>query len=335
MAGPGSGTGFQTFVNKEPAVAVAGDFAGANIKANVVAGQWKYVASPGTLYGGGVVIGVGAWANPATTYISTYYQPSSFPCFIHREAQGLVTVYLGISTMLVEGGDMITGYDQGDFWGIFSAGGTAGQKVYFDPLYGTLTANAAGNSVGGAITSASITSSVLTVATITGTPLAVGQIIGGTGVPVGTYIASLGTGTGGTGTYNLANADGTTIPNVSAEAMTYTGVQESQFYLASQVTADCDFTASLAVPAAGTAFGILTVSAISSGTLAAGQWISATGLPGSANIQILEQLTGTAGSTGTYLTNNVSYTISSTSSFVATMGKLGRISSWAVAGVPA
>jgi hypothetical protein len=111
--------------------------------------------------------------------------------------------------------------------------------------------------------------------------------------------------------------------------MTYYGVQETQFYLAEPVTADCSFTASLAVPAAGVAFGVLTVSAIASGVLAPGQWISATGLPGSANVQILQQLTGSAGSTGTYLTTNVNYTIASTNSFVATQGKLGKISSLA------
>ena len=50
---------------------------------------------------------------------------------------------------------------------------------------------------------ASITTTVMTV---TGTPtgtLAVGQIVTGTGVSAGTVISSLGTGTGGAGTYNI------------------------------------------------------------------------------------------------------------------------------------
>jgi hypothetical protein len=73
------------------------------------------------------------------------------------------------------------------------------------------------------------------------------------------------------------------------------------------------------------------VTAIASGVLAPGQFISATGggaLAGSANVQILEQLTGTAGSTGTYLTSNTSATVTSTNTFVGIQGKLGRISSW-------
>lgn len=331
MAGPGSGDGFQTFVNTLLPPAVAGDFAGANIRANVVGGGFGYTATPA-----GVLIGSGGWANPATKLVSNYYQPASFPGFVHREGQAVITTFLGISTLTILQGMAVTLFDQGDFWGIFSAGATPGQKVYFDPLLGTLSGNASGNSVGGAITAASITASVLTVTTITGTPLAVGQIIGGAGIPVGTYIASLGTGTGGAGTYNLANLDGTAIANVSSEAMTYTGVQETQFYVASPVSADALFTASLAAPVAPSLFGILTVTAVASGVLAPGQWLSATGgggLPGSQNVQILEQLTSTAGggalgSTGTYLASNPSQVVTSTNTFVGTQGKLGRISTW-------
>jgi hypothetical protein len=324
MTGPGTSTGFQSFANNELPPAVAGDFAGANIRANVIAGAFGFVAAPG-----GVFIGAGAWANPDTKVASSYYQPNSFPGFVHREGQAIITNFLGIASMLIEGGEMTTVMDQGDFWGLFTAGATPGQKVYFNPQNGTLSGAATGGSVAGAITAASLSNTgLLTVATISGTPLAVGQVITGVGVPPGSYIASLGSGTGGTGTYQLANADGTPFPTVTSEAMAYQGVIESQFYVASTVTADCDFTASLALPAAGTPFGVLTVSAIGSGVLAPGQWVSATGLPGSANVQILEQLTGSTGGTGTYLTTNVSYTITSTNTFVAMQGKLGRISSW-------
>ena len=324
MSGPGNQTGFPSFVNAYLPPAVVGDFAGANIKANVVSGPVAFTASPEV-----VTVGVIAWANPASGIASTYYQANSVPGFVHRDQQAIITNFLGVSGLGIPGGDAVTVMDQGDFWGYFASGATAGQKVYANPLTGALTAAATGGSVGGAITAASITASVLTVGTITGTPLAVGQIIGGAGVPAGTYIASLGTGSGGTGTYNLANLDGTTIANVSSEAMTYAGVQETQFFVMQPVTADASFTASLAVPAAGTQYGVLTVSAIASGVLQAGQWLSATGLPGSANTQIIEQLTGSAGGTGTYLTSNSFYTIASTASFAATQGKLGKISSWA------
>ena len=68
----------------------------------------------------------------------------------------------------------------------------------------------------GAFTGA-ITGTVLTVSAQTAGKLAPGQAIAGTGVPTGSAIASLGTGTGGLGTYNLNKAPAAPI---SAEAMT-------------------------------------------------------------------------------------------------------------------
>ena len=54
-----------------------------------------------------------------------------------------------------------------------------------------------------AVVTGSITTTVLTVTAVTSGTLAVGQTLIGTGIADGTRIASLGTGTGGTGTYNL------------------------------------------------------------------------------------------------------------------------------------
>jgi hypothetical protein len=324
MTQPGSGTGFQTFVNNLPPPGVAGDFAGANIRANVVASLNGLVAVPA-----GVGIGLGAFADTGNGVASNYYRPSSFMGFVHRDMQGIFTAYLGISGATIQKGDPVTVMQTGDFWGYFAASAAVGQKVYFDPLLGVLTANATGNGVTGAITSASLaTTGVLTVATITGTPLAVGQIITGAGVPAGSYIASFGSGVGGTGTYNLANADGTAFSTVGSEAMTYWGVQESQFFVASPVTADASITASIAAPVAPSPYGIMTVTAIGSGVLAAGQYLSAATLAASLNTQILEQLTGTSGSTGTYLTNYPGAAVASTT-ITATQGKLGKISSQA------
>lgn len=62
---------------------------------------------------------------------------------------------------------------------------------------------------------ASISTTVLTVTIVSSGTLAVGQEVRGAGVTVGTQIASFGTGTGGTGTYNL-----TVGSTVSSEAMT-------------------------------------------------------------------------------------------------------------------
>ena len=110
MSGPGSGDGFQSFVNKELPPGVAGDFAGANIRANVIAGAFGYACSPA-----GVLVGVGGWANPDTKVASNYYQPGSFKGFVPRKPNnGIVTAFLGVASMLVEGGDMVTLMDQGE-----------------------------------------------------------------------------------------------------------------------------------------------------------------------------------------------------------------------------
>jgi hypothetical protein len=67
----------------------------------------------------------------------------------------------------------------------------------------------------GASFTASIASTVMTVTAVASGTLAVGQTVVGAGVSPGTIIASLGTGSGGTGTYNL------NLPQtVSSEAMT-------------------------------------------------------------------------------------------------------------------
>lgn len=63
---------------------------------------------------------------------------------------------------------------------------------------------------------ASIATNVLTVTAVSCGVLAVGQTVTGVGIPYGTTIASLGTGTGGTGTYNLSTTPGT----IGSESMT-------------------------------------------------------------------------------------------------------------------
>ena len=331
---PGSGTGFQTFVNNELPPAVAGDFAGANIRSNVVAGAGAYVATPA-----GVTIGVGGWADPSTGQVSNYYRPNSFPGFVHREGQAIVTTFLGVASALIQSGDMVTLMNQGDFSGIFAAGGTPGQKVYFDAKTGALTAAAAGGSVVGANTGASITAGVLTTtdADQSGSALAVGQIITGVGVPPGTYIASAdGTGSG-THLWNLANLDGTTIADVTSETMANTGVTETQFFLASTVKVDASFTATIAAPVIPSPYSVMTVTAVGSGVLAPGQWLSSAGaspFAASLNVQIIEQLTAVApasgGGTGTYLVTNGAV-VGSGETIVGTQGKIGRISSWTTA----
>jgi hypothetical protein len=66
--------------------------------------------------------------------------------------------------------------------------------------------------------SIAVTTGLLTVTAVTSGTLAVGQVITGTSIPAGTYITSLGTGIGGTGTYytNCYTAVASTTINACA-----------------------------------------------------------------------------------------------------------------------
>jgi hypothetical protein len=74
--------------------------------------------------------------------------------------------------------------------------------VYMTDFMGTSTCDGT-NFIGG---TGGVSSTTLTVASVTSGTLAVGQKIGGTGITGGTTIASLGTGTGGAGTYIISSA---------------------------------------------------------------------------------------------------------------------------------
>ena len=119
----------------------------------------------------------------------------------------------------------------------------------------------------------SISSTTLTVTSVLSGTIAVGDAIFGLGVEQNTVVTALGTGTGGAGTYTVSNSQtvaSTAINSVAAPAV---------------------FTASIT----GTT---MTVSAISSGTLVVGQTIEGANVTN--GTIIVEQLSGTGGSTGTY-----------------------------------
>jgi len=156
---------------------------------------------------------------------------------------------------------------------------------------------------------------VLTVASLTGT-LAVGDVLTGTPItePV-SVIAQLSGTIGGIGTYlttatlNVADVSGATANNAV----------ETSFYVDSTAVIDSGFTADLA------ATGVLTVSAVATGALAAGQRVSVIGMPN--GVKIIAQLTGSAGSTGTYSTTQQGLVLGSRA-MVGSNGHLAKISTW-------
>lgn len=314
--------GFQTFVNNELPIAVAGDFASANPRTSVVGGPGQYVAPAA-----GTNVGMFAWFDPTTGLATNYYKPGAFLGFVHRENNGLITQFLGISTVQVVPGNMVTGLSMGDFYGLFAGGATVGQKVYANPTTGALTAAVTGGTVTGSYTGTTVTSNVMTTtdANLTGTAAAVGQLVSGGTLPEGTYIASSG-GTGsGTHLWNLANVNGAAIPNQTAFASSEYGIQETNFVVASSVPVDSTFTGAIAVT------GILTVSGgVTGGPVVAGQFVTDTAgnIPANANAQILSQITGTAGGNGTYQLSYAPLVAITAEAMTAAAGHIAAITSW-------
>ena len=139
------------------------------------------------------------------------------------------------------------------------------------PFSAVVTGSVNTASVG--VVTGSISGTTLTVSAVTSGTLAVGNNISGTGITAGTTITSLGTGTGGTGTYVVSVTQTVASTTVTAKSST-----------------------------------TLTVSSVTSGTLAVGQLISGTGVTAGTTITAI--LTGTGG-VGTY-TISASQTVAST-----------------------
>ncbi|MGA7540341.1 MAG: hypothetical protein WBW93_16415 [Steroidobacteraceae bacterium] len=327
---PQSQSGIQSFVNRELPPGVAGDWAGANIRASVTIGPWAFVAPPS-----GTTVGAIGWGNPATGICSNYFQPSSFPGFIHREQQamGLQTSGAGILTNVaatqVLSGYPVTALSQGSFWGLFQGGASAGNSVYANPTTGALIAAASGSGVNASNTSITTSGTGNTTMTLVGSTtgtVAIGQIVVSGALPPGTYIVS-GSGTA----WVIGNLDGTPLPTITTTAAAFYGQQPVQWLCMESVPALASITATLAASAGAGPFGVLTVSAVGSGVIYPGQWIQSSGtvpVPLTANIQIVQQLTGSAGSTGTYLVSNT-IAVASGQTFTTYNGQMAKISSWA------
>lgn len=82
------------------------------------------------------------------------------------------------------------------------AAANIGDLVYYDNTTGVL-----GSTPPKVIATGSIATTVLTVTAVdaASAPIQVGQLVTGTNITIPTYIASLGTGTGGIGTYNISD----------------------------------------------------------------------------------------------------------------------------------
>lgn len=220
---------FQRSVNMQPAPGVEGAIASANPPA-------VYVTGPGGLISGtlGVFVARFGWAtrqsddservdnNGLLVANGVSRAPSGF---IANEQQGLNIAYLTEAGMSMLPGQAMELFTRGDFWMKFLSSANRDQKVFANLLTGEAQAAAAGATIATFTGNASFATNVMTVTSVTAGAVKVGQLVTGAGVPANTYVASLGTGVGGLGTYNLTTAPGT----IAAQATTTSDYVETKF----------------------------------------------------------------------------------------------------------
>jgi len=103
--------------------------------------------------------------------------------------------------------------------------GTGGTGTYTLGLSQTIASSQMYTSSAGAVVTAAITGTTLTVASVTSGTLYVGQTIQGAGITSQTIITALGTGTGGAGTYTVNNSQ--TIASITMYALNWTVLPSS------------------------------------------------------------------------------------------------------------
>ena len=103
--------------------------------------------------------------------------------------------------------------------------GTGGTGTYTIGLSQTIASSQMYTSSPGAIVTAAISGTTLTVASVSSGTLFVGQTIQGAGITTQTIITALGTGTGGAGTYTVNNSQ--TIASITMYALNWTVLPSS------------------------------------------------------------------------------------------------------------
>lgn len=271
--------GFQTQVYIRQAPGLEGDFAGANPRASVYAGEGALVA--GLL---GVTVGRFAWAN--SQMVCDNFGAAAPTGFVGRHQQSLITTYLAETSLLIPKGFAMTLYNAGSFYVRSSVAVTKGMKAYADNSTGLVTFAATASPTAGFSHTASIAAGTgsATLATISGNIMTIptgstvaggfyrGGTLSGTGVTSGTKIVEQLSGTShGIGQYMVYPGD---------QSVTATTISETH--------------------------GIMTSTVATTGTIEVGDLITAGGGGNTATVagtQVTELGTGSGG-TGTYIVDN-------------------------------
>lgn len=240
---------FQTQVQVQPAPGVLGDYASHNPRFSVDAGPYGLIAG-----GSGLIVGRFAWAvSPAdmdgAPSVANNFGAGPVTGFVHREQQGLITVYLQETGLMIPQGFPCTLMAGGDFWAKNDGTTQAlfGMKAYADLASGRVTFAATGTpAAGGGATGSiaastlavvgSITNDILAVASVTSGVVVAGATLSGTGVATNTQVVSqllpllTGEALGGVGRYAVS------IPEQSVAAGTAIAGTYGTFTAASALT---------------------------------------------------------------------------------------------------
>lgn len=223
---------FQTSIAQYVPLGVEGMRASANPTATVDSGAGGFIAD----LVNGLNPGRFAWADPSTNSILTNFAPTGnlgqIPDgLVSNELQGFITPFLGGASMSIPPGEMVTLFARIDMWmrcNNQAAAVNPNMFAYANLFDGSMTPGLPGQflvfpSGSAAAFTASFSSAspaVMTVSAVASGVLGVGMLVTGPNVPANTRIASFGTGTGGTGTYNLATA----LPTFNVQASFATSV---------------------------------------------------------------------------------------------------------------
>lgn len=221
---------FQRQVNLQWAPGVEGAIASGNPPAT-------YVTGPGGLISGanGVIVGRFGFASyqsdgservdNSSYLVANGVDRMSALGFIANMQQALNTTYLSEYGMTMLPWQSMEMFTRGDFWAKMLSTATRGQKVFGSLIDGSMQAAATGSAISAFVGTASYATNVMTVTAVTSGTVKVGQQVVSAGLPMNTYVASLGTGTGGTGTYNLTTTPGT----ITAQATTTAEYVETKY----------------------------------------------------------------------------------------------------------
>lgn len=231
---------FQAVIQREPALAVEGDFASTNPRSSLVpgiGGAYKVAA------GQAVRVGYFAFANPNTGLVYSSLAAAGGAAvavigFVARQANepaAMITAFLGESIMTLQEGREVTLLSRGDYY-VQLPGADAGEAIFAVEATGApslvddATTIATGfvaasqakvNAVSDAASTIAANTGILTVAVVASGAFEAGQRLTGVGVPAYTYIErQLTGGAGGAGTYQTNSRN-----RAAVAAFVATGIQ--------------------------------------------------------------------------------------------------------------